>query len=105
MYAYSYSREFLDETYLYHVVRKDHRHNFSIWFYYIYLTMEIPRGSFLWLLTFLPQFSLVTILGIVFGKDIFFASFIQTFTFVVYNKVCTSQVSNRLLCYYDLCFT
>ncbi|CAH1764121.1 1309_t:CDS:2 [Entrophospora sp. SA101] len=94
--------KFLDETYLYHIIRKDHRHNFSIWFYYIYLTIEIPRGSFLWFLTFLPQLSLVTLLGFVFGKDIFFAGFIQTFVFVIYNKVCTSQYFMWYICLFPL---
>ncbi|CAG8543620.1 1652_t:CDS:2 [Funneliformis mosseae] len=99
---YLYSQEFLNETYLYHVTRKDHRHNFSLWFYYIYLTFDISKSSIMALLAFLPQISIVTLLGIVFGNDIFFACFVQTFAFVIYNKVCTSQYFMWYICLFPL---
>ncbi|CAG8566978.1 1756_t:CDS:2 [Acaulospora colombiana] len=102
MMYYTYRQEFIDETYLHHLTRKDPRHNFSIWFYYIYLTFNISKGSLLGLLPFLPQVGVVSLLGIVFGKDIFFACFIQTFAFVMYNKVCTSQYFMWYICLFPL---
>ncbi|KAJ1678181.1 GPI mannosyltransferase 1, partial [Spiromyces aspiralis] len=88
---YIYGYEFLDETYLYHVVRKDHRHNFSIWFLPIYLNLQNQSDSLIGLASFVPQLLVVAVLGVKFGKDLFFAVFIQTFAFVTYNKVCTAQ--------------
>ncbi|KAG0275239.1 hypothetical protein BGZ95_009041 [Linnemannia exigua] len=88
---YMYGYEFLYETYLYHVTRKDHRHNFSFWFYNIYLTFTSPTGTMVGVLTFVPQLALVLAIGCCFGKDIFFCAFLQTFAFVAWNKVCTAQ--------------
>ncbi|KAG0293408.1 hypothetical protein BGZ98_002184 [Dissophora globulifera] len=88
---YVYGYEFLFETYLYHVTRKDHRHNFSFWFYNIYLTFTSPTGTLVGVLTFVPQLALVLAIGCCFGKDIFFCAFLQTFAFVAWNKVCTAQ--------------
>ncbi|KAF9343898.1 hypothetical protein BGX34_006236, partial [Mortierella sp. NVP85] len=86
-----YGYEFLFETYLYHITRKDHRHNFSFWFYNIYLTFTSPTGTLVGVLTFVPQLALVLAIGCCFGKDIFFCAFLQTFAFVAWNKVCTAQ--------------
>ncbi|KAF9972240.1 hypothetical protein BGZ65_009932 [Modicella reniformis] len=88
---YIYGYEFLFETYLYHITRKDHRHNFSFWFYNIYLTFTSPTGTLVGVLTFVPQLALVFAIGCCFGKDIFFCAFLQTFAFVAWNKVCTAQ--------------
>ncbi|CCM04724.1 uncharacterized protein FIBRA_06912 [Fibroporia radiculosa] len=97
---------FLYETYLYHVHRLDHRHNFSPYFYQIYLTytsisISDLSGMPLWkrflrspLTSFVPQLVLSLGSGLLFGQrkdDLVFAWFVQTVTFVVFNKVCTSQ--------------
>lgn len=100
---------FLYESYLYHLHRLDHRHNFSPYFYLIYLTypsLEPPAAPLdlpLWnrllrspLTSFIPQMGLALGTGLVFGRrkdDLVFAWFVQTVVFVVFNKVCTSQVS------------
>ncbi|EIW85091.1 glycosyltransferase family 50 protein [Coniophora puteana RWD-64-598 SS2] len=91
---------FLYETYLYHLHRLDHRHNFSPYFYSIYLSYSSPIdstiSSFLWSpsLSLIPQLGLALGSGFVLGQkmvDLPFAWFVQTFAFVLFNRVCTSQ--------------
>ncbi|KAI8071330.1 PIG-M-domain-containing protein [Gongronella butleri] len=94
-----YGDEFLQHTYLYHVGRMDHRHNFSVWFYQMYLGFE---DRWIGLVAFVPQMLLVAVAGIVFAKDVFFACFIQTFLFVTFNKVCTSQYFMWYICLFPL---
>ncbi|KAI9479161.1 GPI mannosyltransferase 1 [Coemansia sp. RSA 989] len=93
-----YGREFLDETYIYHISRKDHRHNYSMWFLPIYLKFFSPASITMGLLSFLPQALVVTVLGFAFGKDLYFATFLQTFAFVAFNKVCTAQYFMWYIC-------
>ena len=50
----AYGQEFLQEAYLHHVSRRDTRHNFSVYFYMLYLTYEDDDVG-ISLLTFLPQ--------------------------------------------------
>ncbi|BFZ12549.1 hypothetical protein BsWGS_15588 [Bradybaena similaris] len=84
---------FLYETYIYHIVRGDIRHNFSPYFYLLYLTSDPEVGVplCLRLLVFLPQMVLVTAVGIRFYRDQPLCWFLCTFIFVMANKVCTSQ--------------
>ncbi|KAI0699690.1 glycosyltransferase family 50 protein [Cytidiella melzeri] len=98
---------FLYESYLYHIHRLDHRHNFSPYFYLIYLTypgqdfVEPLANLSLWrriirspLTSFVPQMVLTLGAGVLFGRrkaDLVFAWFVQTCVFVLFNKVCTSQ--------------
>lgn len=83
-----YGQEFLEESLLYHLKRKDTRHNFSVYFYLLYLRPNQPSG-----LIFLPQMILLLFFSFTFGKksSILFCLFAQTFTMVSYNPVLTSQ--------------
>jgi phosphatidylinositol glycan class M len=86
-----YGYEFLYETYLYHFERKDHRHNFSVYFYMIYQLFEEKTIQWLAIATFLPQWGIVIFTGIFLYYDIFLTMFIQTTCFVMFNKVITAQ--------------
>lgn len=102
-----WGQPFLQHTFLYHIHRLDHRHNFSLYFYPIYLSSTSPSNlmpsslfSFIMrhpLTSFVPQLILSIGLGFIFGhKDLAFAWFVQTVAFVTFNKVCTSQVSSTV---------
>ncbi|KAH0827050.1 glycosyltransferase family 50 protein [Lanmaoa asiatica] len=98
---------FLYEAYLYHADRLDHRHNFSPYFYLTYLTYPGQSGSLddhtlsltrrllrSPLTSLVPQLWLSLGTGVLLGRrtqDLPFAWFVQTFAFVLFNRVCTSQ--------------
>jgi phosphatidylinositol glycan class M len=90
---------FLYETHLYHLVRKDNRHNFSVYFY---LTGSQPSAVtafdllFKILLDFGPQLALLLSITFTYYKDISFCILLQTMTFVAFNKVCTVQYFSLL---------
>ena len=90
--CFRYGFDFLEHSYLYHVTRKDVKHNFSVYFYMLYLTMDTHFSWIISLLAFLPQLLVVVVFGVKYYKDITFCCFVQTFAFVTFNKVCTSQV-------------
>ncbi|TFY57199.1 hypothetical protein EVG20_g8637 [Dentipellis fragilis] len=93
---------FLYETYLYHLHRLDYRHNFSPYFYQIYLTYPgagisaSASGLPLWrrvvrspFASFAPQMALALGAGLLFGRkreNLVFAWFVQTAAFVLFNK-------------------
>ncbi|EJU05262.1 hypothetical protein DACRYDRAFT_98094 [Dacryopinax primogenitus] len=83
---------FLEQTYLYHLTRKDHRHNFSPFFYLVYLTHGSSNSRISSLVSFVPQLALTLGLGVKFGqRNLPGAWAAQTAAFVLLNKVCTSQ--------------
>lgn len=91
---YLYGYEFLFETYLYHLFRKDTRHNFSVLFYYSYLTMDQLSFDIVKAVTQFLEFIILFVLSLTFGCDsenLPFGMFCQTVVLVAYNSVLTSQ--------------
>ncbi|KAH7313500.1 putative mannosyltransferase [Stachybotrys elegans] len=89
-----YGMPFLEHTFLYHVTRIDHRHNFSPFNILLYLESALPSSSFrAESLAFAPQLLLSCILIplVLAKKDLATSMMAQTFAFVTFNKVCTSQ--------------
>ena len=86
-----YGYEFLYEGYLYHLVRKDNRHNVSVYWYMIYQLYDESTSTLLGLATFIPQWSVIIFAGLAFYHDLFFAMILQTWAFVAFNKVLTAQ--------------
>ncbi|KAI0804440.1 glycosyltransferase family 50 protein [Xylaria sp. FL0064] len=113
MYAI-YGMPFITHTYLHHVTRIDHRHNFSPYNVLLYLTSSSassasssslsstpphqinpsPWAIKIESIAFVPQLLLSTVLIPLVGakKDLATTMMAQTFAFVAFNKVCTSQV-------------
>jgi len=95
----SYGYPFVLHTYLHHLTRIDHRHNFSPYSTVLYLNSS-PAASPSKLkfesLAFIPQLflSVVAIPLTLAKKDLASCMLAQTFAFVTFNKVCTSQVRN-----------
>jgi phosphatidylinositol glycan class M len=98
---YLYGYPFLEHSYFYHLTRIDHRHNFSPYNTLLYLKSS-PYASVssfeLERLAFVPQLllSAVFIPLSLAKKDLPNTMLAQTFAFVSFNKVCTSQVSHNL---------
>ena len=83
--------KFLYEYLLYHLIRKDHRHNYSIFYYTIYLTYDNTFSKYLSLVTFLPQMILILTVTIFLYRDINLCLIVLTMIFVHFNKVITAQ--------------
>lgn len=92
-----YGTPFIAHTYLHHVTRIDHRHNFSPYNIQLYLASATPApssGLRIESVAFVPQLLLSCVLiPLVTAKaDLATSMLAQTFAFVTFNKVCTSQV-------------
>ncbi|KAK6127174.1 hypothetical protein DH2020_039085 [Rehmannia glutinosa] len=88
---YLYGWDFLHEALLYHLTRTDPRHNFSVYFYHIYIHYEREFSILEKLIAFLPQFIVQLVLIFRFALDLPFCFFLQTLAFVAFNKVITAQ--------------
>uniref|UniRef100_A0A2P2JGD5 GPI mannosyltransferase 1 n=1 Tax=Rhizophora mucronata TaxID=61149 RepID=A0A2P2JGD5_RHIMU len=87
LFFYLYRWEFLNEALLYHLTRTDPRHNFSIYFYHIYLHYEHEFSLMEKLISFIPQLTMQLVLSFCFANDLPFCFFLQTLAFVAFNKV------------------
>lgn len=91
IFFFLYGWDFLHEALLYHLTRTDPRHNFSIYFYHIYLHYEHELSNLEKLVSFLPQIMVQLVLVFRFAQDFPFCFFVQTVAFVAFNKVMTAQ--------------
>ena len=97
----------LQEGLLYHFSRVDHRHNYSLHWYWIYLaraaSSSIPM-SLVGRLLLVPQLLLLIYASLgVAPHNLPLALFLQTFLFVAHNKVITAQYFTWYLCLLPLC--
>ena len=73
LFYHIYGWEFLYEANLYHLIRRDHRHNNSVYFYLIYQTFDEEKSTLIGILMFVPQALIVLASGFLFYYDLFFA--------------------------------
>lgn len=104
-----YKEDYLQEALLYHLTRKDIRHNFSPFFYPLYLleSHQDPRlSTILSSCGFLLQGALVALVSFSFPgpSKLPACMFLQTAIFVSLNKVCTSQYFVWYLCLLPLAY-
>lgn len=99
LFFYLYRWEFLHEALLYHLTRTDPRHNFSIYFYHVYLHSEHAFSTMEKLISFLPQFVVQLVLMFCFAQDLPFCLFLQTVAFVAFNKVIIKLDCHKIYVY------
>jgi phosphatidylinositol glycan class M len=96
----------LQEGLLYHFSRVDHRHNYSMYWYWIYLTRARPETNLplMGRLLLLPQVVLLVYSSVgIAPYNLGLALFVQTYLFVTHNKVITAQYFTWYLCLLPLC--
>lgn len=88
-----YGHKFLNESLIYHLIRKDVRHNFSVFFYMLYLSANEEPSILQKFFTFLPQVAILVALAFRYStkEKLPFAMFTQAITMVTFNPVMTSQ--------------
>nr|CAH7739068.1 unnamed protein product [Callosobruchus chinensis] len=107
MFYNMYGYQFLYETYIYHFVRKDPKHNFSLYFYLQYLTAWVKNiGMWQKVLMLLPQLVLILVFSVRYGLNkicLNFSVLTQTIVFIIYNSVLTSQYFVWIMAVLPLC--
>ncbi|CAM9144506.1 unnamed protein product [Choristocarpus tenellus] len=87
----TYGHDFTQNALLYHLTRTDNRHNYSMYWYWIYLDYGAAHRWVLGLGSFVPQVVLLLAVSLRFHSNLPFCVCLQTVVFVVFNKVCTGQ--------------
>ncbi|CAD7011345.1 GPI mannosyltransferase 1 [Ceratitis capitata] len=102
-----YGWQYIYEAYLYHFVRRDVRHNFSLYFLLQYLSGNATETSLIEkLLILAPQLFLLLYLSFSFGQfrqTLTFCVFALAFVMVTFNSVVTSQYFIWYLALLPLC--
>ena len=91
---WAYGWPAVSESLLYHLTRADTRHNFSLYFYPLYLQASTPAAipPLVSLLAFLPQLALLSVIAAAYSaRSLPFCLALQTAVFVCWNKVVTAQ--------------
>ncbi|PPJ50160.1 hypothetical protein CBER1_05174 [Cercospora berteroae] len=92
---YIYGHPFVEHSFTYHFTRIDHRHNFSVYNTLLHLSSSqaADSGFHIESLAFVPQLVLAVVaIPLLLAKaDLPSTMLAQTFAFVTFNKVCTSQ--------------
>jgi len=88
---YLYGYDFIQQTYLFHFSRVDTQHNFSPYFYILLKYKDTQVAEICKVAAFIPQLVGVLWYGCRYYNQLPYACFMQTFVFVTFNKVCTSQ--------------
>lgn len=92
----AYGKTYIDEAFLYHAKREDHRHNFSPYWLLMYLNMgrrylgvgeEYSAGFF----AFIPQLIVLLFVAWKLRHNVAHACGVMTVVFIAFNKVCTVQ--------------
>lgn len=91
-----YGQQYLDEAFLYHFYREDHRHNFSPYWLLMYLNMGqralgVGVDHSAGLIAFVPQALVLAFTSWKLRRNIAHACCVETVLFVAFNKVCTVQ--------------
>ncbi|KAK6454943.1 mannosyltransferase [Scheffersomyces xylosifermentans] len=89
-----YGYEFIHHSYIYHFIRLDHRHNFSVYNIALYYKSAISEQvQNIENFAFIPQFLISAVaMPLAFAqRDLISCFFLQTLSFVTFNKVMTSQ--------------
>ncbi|KAK7201085.1 mannosyltransferase [Novymonas esmeraldas] len=91
-----YGKQYLNEAFIYHIHREDHRHNFSPYWLLMYLNigrrdLGVGVDHSAGILAFLPQFAVLAYASWKLRKNIAHACCVETILFVAFNKVCTVQ--------------